>query len=297
MNYSSFDTDGITTAIRNTSGLVVSILPEMAIGPTLHGMVPTIVLTLPAPFRGRMDLSRCCMLGMPEPTAYDVRFRLLGIPVRVHPLFWLVTAMMGGAGGDETLGPILIWIGCVFVSILVHEYGHGLTARSFRYAPSIVLYGMGGLCYSESERQTPWQRLAVLLAGPGAGLLFYGLIELGLHTLGIPESRLAREILGDLIQINLFWSLFNLLPIWPLDGGQITGVLLSMLNRRKGMNWAHVVSLVTAALVAMMWFKVNQLFMGIFFALLAVMNFQILQAHHHTAKYGAMDDDADWWKR
>ena len=41
------------------------------------------------------------MLGMPEPTAYDLRFRFLGIPVRVHPLFWLVTAMLGLSEGDE----------------------------------------------------------------------------------------------------------------------------------------------------------------------------------------------------
>jgi stage IV sporulation protein FB len=237
------------------------------------------------------------MLGMPEPTAYDLRFRFLGIPVRVHPLFWLVTAMLGGSRGNENILPIVIWIGCVFVSILVHEYGHGLTSRLFRCSPSIVLYGMGGLCYSESERQTSWQRLAVLFAGPGAGLLFYGCIEAGLLALGSPRNSVGWEIVDDLIQINLLWSLFNLLPIWPLDGGQITGVVLTIFNRRKGMNRAHVISLVTAALGAMVWFKIDQMFMGISFALLAVVNFQILQAHHHTAKYGALDDDADWWKR
>ena len=105
------------------------------------------------------------------------------------------------------------------------------------------------------------------------------------------------NIVGDLIQINLFWSIFNLFPIWPLDGGQITGVVLAMFNRRKGMNWAHVVSLVTAGAGGHGGFKFNQMFMGIFFALLAVINFQILQAHHHTAKYGALEEDADWWKR
>jgi membrane-associated protease RseP (regulator of RpoE activity) len=238
------------------------------------------------------------MLGMPEPTAYDLRFRFLGIPVRVHPLFWLVTTMMGLRGGDEDIQPIVIWIGCVFVSILVHEYGHGLMSRVFRCSPSIVLYGMGGLCYSESERQTPWQRLAVLFAGPGAGLLFFACIAGGLIALGPPtRGSIGQEIVGNLIQINLFWSLFNLLPIWPLDGGQITGVVLTMFNRRKGMNWAHVVSLVTAAVVAMAWFKFNQMIMGILFAWLAVINFQILQAHHHTAKYGTLEDDADWWRR
>src|SRR3954447_11140833 len=99
------------------------------------------------------------MLGMPEPTAYDLRFRFLGIPVRVHPLFWLFSAFLAG---NEELMPVAIWIGCVFISILVHEFGHGLMGRAFGYSPSIVLYSMGGLCYSEAERQTPWRRLAVL---------------------------------------------------------------------------------------------------------------------------------------
>jgi Zn-dependent protease len=237
------------------------------------------------------------MLGMPEPTAYDLHFRFLGIPVRVHPLFWLFTALTGGSRGNETMFPILIWIGCVFVSILVHEYGHGLMSRAFRCSPSIVLYGMGGLCYSEAERQTPWQRLAVLFAGPGAGLLFYACIEIGLRILGVPHGSVGSEICWDLIQINYYWSLFNLLPVWPLDGGQITGVLLTMYNRRKGMNWAHVVSLVTGAVLAMVGVKYNDMFLIIFFSLLAFLNFQILQAHHHTAKYGALDEDADWWKR
>ncbi len=235
------------------------------------------------------------MLGMPEPTAYDLRFRFLGIPVRVHPLFWLVTAVMARS---ENLGPILTWIGCVFVSILVHEYGHGLMARLFRYSPSIVLYGMGGLCASESDRQTSWQRLAVLFAGPGAGLLLFGCMILGVTALGMPQSTLGREIYRYMTFINFYWSLVNLLPIWPLDGGQITGVILTMFNRRKGMNWAHVVSLVTAAVVAMFVFqRIGDMYLGLFFALFAVINFQILQAHHHTAKYGVLEDDVDWWKR
>lgn len=63
------------------------------------------------------------MFGVPE-TPYDLRFQLLGMPVRVHPLFWLVAAMLGWR--NENIPLVLIWVGCVFVSILVHEYGHGL---------------------------------------------------------------------------------------------------------------------------------------------------------------------------
>ncbi len=237
------------------------------------------------------------MLGMPEPTAYDLRFRLLGIPVRVHPWFWLTTALL--AGQDASFEAILVWIPCVFISILVHEFGHGLMARLFRFSPSIVLYSMGGLCASESERQTPGQRLAVLAAGPGAGLLFYGVLELVYQAFGTPRLGLvggrAYLYLG---YINLYWSLINLLPIWPLDGGQILGVLLGFINRRKGLSWAHVVSLIVASLLALYVFQyVQDILLGMFFTLFAVINFQILQAQHHAAKYSAFEDEGDWWKR
>ena len=107
------------------------------------------------------------MLGTSS-TPYDLRFRFLDIPVRIHPLFWLMMAVLGWR--DNDLASVLIWVGCAFVSILVHEFGHGLMAKQFRGSPSIVLYGLGGLCYSQGER-TAGQRLAVLLAGPGAGFL------------------------------------------------------------------------------------------------------------------------------
>ena len=66
---------------------------------------------------------------------------------------------------------------CVFVSILVHEFGHGLMAKSFHGSPSVVLYALGGLCYSQGERR-PGQRLAVLFLGPGAGFLLCALVML-----------------------------------------------------------------------------------------------------------------------
>src|SRR5262245_23717935 len=112
------------------------------------------------------------MLGTAT-TPYDLRFRLLDIPVRIHPLFWLVSAIFGWR--DHDLPHVLMWIGCVFVSILVHEFGHALMSKRFNGSPSVVLYGMGGLCYSQGER-TPMERLAVILAGPAAGFLLCGLV-------------------------------------------------------------------------------------------------------------------------
>jgi Zn-dependent protease len=237
------------------------------------------------------------MLGMPEPTPYDLRFRFLDIPVRVHPMFWLVSALLGSGDRKVDLQFTLVWVACVFISILVHEFGHGLMARFFRCSPAIVLYGMGGLCYSEAERQTPWQRLAVLISGPGAGFLLFFAIYVGVRVFGEPRSLIGRQIVDIMWWINLGWGILNLFPIWPLDGGQMAGVILAMINRRNGMRWAHVVSLLTAGLLAMVFFQQQNLFLGIFFAYFAVINYQVLQSLHHAAKYGNLEDDADWWKR
>jgi len=263
------------------------------------------------------------MLGTSS-TPYDLRFRFLDIPVRIHPLFWLMTAVLGWR--DNNLPAVLIWVGCALVSILVHEYGHGLMAKRFRGSPSIVLYGLGGLCYSQGER-TAGQRLAVLLAGPGAGfLLCLAVLALTSLTLNVRVDEhlavvqaivglggnqdaidsafskfssltMASRIYENMIFINVMWGLVNLLPIYPLDGGQATQVLLTQINRRNGVRWGHTVSLITAGILAILAITIfrGDYYPTIFFGLLAVMNYQILQSLHHAQSFGVYHDD-DWWR-
>jgi membrane-associated protease RseP (regulator of RpoE activity) len=260
------------------------------------------------------------MIGMSE-TPYDLRFRVLGIPVRVHPFFWLVAAMLGWR--PHNIPMVVLWVGCVFVSILVHEYGHGLMAKAYDCSPSIVLQGLFGLCYSNSERLTPRQRLAVIFGGPGAGFVLCVLVMLvasaifGItaseHTgmiadlLGLgsrPASidfklraELNFEIYKNLVWINLVWGLINLLPIWPLDGGQACQILLSLYDRARGVRWGHIVSLLVAGSLAVLAFTwTSDIFLTIFFALFAVINFQILQSLHQAHALGAYQDD-EWWRR
>lgn len=239
------------------------------------------------------------MFGMPSETPFDLRFRFLGIPVRVQAWFWVVSAVMGGAGRPEvTLADVVIWVGCVFVSVLVHEYGHGLTARALGFPASIVLYTMGGLCYTHPEGQRPWQRLLVLFAGPGAGFLLAGMaagLAMGLALGGVTISRAGLEVLWTLITINVVWGLLNLLPIWPLDGGWITSVILGWFNPANGPRWAHVISLLSAGILAILTFRfLGDLFLTVLFAMFALVNFQVLQAMH--ARYQSSFRDEDWWR-
>lgn len=272
------------------------------------------------------------MLGMPDPTPYDLKFRFLGIPARVSPWFWLGAVMIGPH--EPRLA--LLFIPCVLISILVHEFGHGLTAKAFGYRPQIALFALGGLCAYEGERQRPSQRLAILAAGPGAQfLLLLVVMVLGNTILGIPWSDypgyalytlgfgdafpsvgnpmglgrdalfFSRLVFVFLFYINLLWPLLNLLPIWPLDGGQMTQVVLVQVNRRNGARWSHIVSMLVAGLLVA--YILGQYKAGtdeggflrvLFFAWFALMNYQMLQAYHSRhMQYGYEEDESDWWKR
>src|SRR5208283_1570813 len=250
--------------------------PDAVIGPPVRVLFGAKALVYSGPgaylgscyFSGEMPTRARgpSMLGT-STTPYDLRFRFLDIPVRIHPLFWLMAAVLGFREND--IPAVLIWIGCVLVSILVHEYGHGLMAKHFHGSPSIVLYGLGGLCSSQGER-TPGQRLAVLFAGPGAGFILCAVVlaatslVLGItggehlavmqRLVGLSPNKedlfgatqklvwspTAFEIYFNMIWINLLWGLVNLLPIYPLDGGQATQVVLSQVDRRHGVRRAHI---------------------------------------------------------
>jgi Zn-dependent protease len=259
------------------------------------------------------------LLGSPDVTPYDLRFRLLDIPVRVHPLFWLVMLLISGHPKDLTAAAV--FVACAFVSVLVHELGHGLSGRAVGDEPiGIVLYAMGGFCAFDPGRQSPVQRLLVLISGPGAGFVLLTLVlaaanatygiapadAMALIGVGHPNDframiqflrstpPLSLHALHALLFINFWWGVLNLLPIWPLDGGQITGVVLGMVNRRDGARWGHVVSLLTAALIALWWASREQYLMAFWFGYFGYVNYQMLQTMYGSYRYG---DEGEWWRR
>jgi membrane-associated protease RseP (regulator of RpoE activity) len=213
------------------------------------------------------------MFTDPGHSQWDLNFRLLGIPIRVHPMFWLMSVILGQYPLSHGVEYLFIWVACVFVSILVHEMGHVIAARLFGVDGEIVLYGFGGLAIPAGQMRHRWQHIIVCFAGPLAGFVFLGLVVLCLPALA-PEEwanlknwvqsvrgleprdkdllghiALKREILDDLFFINLLWGLINLLPIWPLDGGQISRDLFTIVLPRGGASIAFGISLVLCGLL------------------------------------------------
>jgi Zn-dependent protease len=185
-----------------------------------------------------------------------ISFRIFGVPVTVHPTFLVVAALLGLSSGRLSL--VAAWIGVVFVSILVHELGHALTARSFGAEVEIELNGIGGLTsWSGAEENFgPGRRATVAAAGSAVGVLFGGLIWLVARYTG-PFTDIAGFVVTNLILVNVFWGLLNWLPIRPLDGGHLLTSLLQKLAPSKGERISNVVFFVTAvgALAAALWFR------------------------------------------
>jgi Zn-dependent protease len=264
------------------------------------------------------------MLGI-SPTAYDLRFQIFGIPIRVHPMFWLAGALIAS---NQPLPAMALWIACAFVSILVHELGHGLVANRYSNCREIVLYTLGGLCFYSPEPRRPSQQLAITLAGPGAGFLLclvfmmgtslvWGVTPrehlslaagtVGIEALSSPElnlsailkfpSRATFHLYSIMVFINLMWGLVNLLPIVPLDGGRVSQTLLTLYNRSQGQRWSYIVSLLTAGILAVygMTRPEPNLFLVIMFGSLAFMSYQSLQTIHQTQLHSSGEDD--WWRR
>ena len=145
-------------------------------------------------------------------------FRLFGIPVRVELMFFVIPLI---SLSTRDVPSALVWTALVFTGVLLHELGHALAMRSFGFAPSITLHSLGGWThYPPGAQPTPRQTFFITLAGPSAGLAL-GLVALALRAVLDAPAPLVSTALEDAIWINVGWSIVNLLPILPWDGGII----------------------------------------------------------------------------
>jgi Zn-dependent protease len=200
-----------------------------------------------------------------------IGFSLFGVPVRVASSFWIIAILFGtqGAGRSTSTEQVILeamtWTAIVFVSILLHELGHAAAARVFGADPSITLHALGGLTQFEPRGMSRPQRWLVSFAGPAAGLMFGGAVYALARWL--PVSPRGSEVVEALLQVNIGWSLINLLPVLPFDGGQM---LSAFLGPRREL-WTAVVSGTVGAVVAILgYFLRNNLWIAFLFGSAAV---------------------------
>lgn len=205
-----------------------------------------------------------------------IRFRLFGISVTIEWMFWVIGVLFGYSffttPGREGLITAAIWMVVWLGSFLVHEMGHALTFRKFGgREPRIHLYGFGGYA-NATGYFTRGQRFLITAAGPAVEIAA-GVIALVILRESELSSHYLRVFLYLFSFICIFWGLFNLIPVYPLDGGQIVDAVLG-----KGMVVTAKVSVVAGIIAAVVLFAVFDLKIAAFFiGYLAFQNWQRLQ--------------------
>jgi len=201
-----------------------------------------------------------------------LRFRLGPFPVTVELSFLIVAVFL-----SRSLQPleVLLWVLVVFVSVLVHELGHALVARALGGRPQIKLEGFGGVTFPLLPRRLgSLQQIALSVAGPFAGLSVGGIAWLLARTLSpVPGTPLAIAI-GYALFTSVAWTILNLLPVLPLDGGHVMEAALTGIRGKPSARLAAWISVVTSVLVGLAIFWVFRDWLAaLFFALFAGQNF------------------------
>ena len=165
--------------------------------------------------------------------------RFFGIDVLVHWTFALLFVYVIGvfvAAGRPVADSVgaMILVLATFVCVVLHEYGHALTARRFGVGTrDITLYPIGGVARLERMPEKPSEELAVAIAGPLVNVAIAGAIYAVLVLTGAglapPTSLLDPDAAfwSSLVWINVVLVLFNLVPAFPMDGGRVLRALLA----------------------------------------------------------------------
>ena len=214
-------------------------------------------------------------LGSIRGTSIDVDFNFVFLV-----LFFVVLNYNPATG----VAYALIWIPILFVSVLIHELAHAAAIGIFGFGPSqIVLTGMGGVTINR-RRARPWQDMLISVAGPASSFGLYFLSDWIGHNVAIAQTdRMLIALMPRLALANLFWGIFNLVPVPPLDGGHATRDFFRMfLTERNAFIVAIWIAIIGGGLVAAAALFVRQFFVGLYiawFVYMAVQQWQYFKRH------------------
>lgn len=228
-------------------------------------------------------------------------FRVFGIQLAVHATFFLLLAYAAYDGWMTGGGSGLVWRVLVtvlfFVCVVLHELGHSLTAKRYGVVvPRILLLPIGGMAEMNHIPRQPSAEFLITIAGPAVN---FGLVALllpfswryALGLEGVPEFS-GAELMTQLLLANLIMGTFNLLPVYPMDGGRILRSILALwLPYLSATRWAVMITRVLAPLFAFIaiyflhWWMLGILFL--FILMTGNIEYRILRRREAEAAYWA----------
>lgn len=214
-------------------------------------------------------------------------FTLADVEVSATPSYLLLVALC------------FLWYGvqmgiiaaiAISLSIIIHEFGHAVVCKRYKLSPYIVLHGLGGLCYHNPAGSDKRDAL-ISVMGPVVQILA-GALALGVYVFGFASistflgslSGGAPDVIGGFVSIfagfSIFWGLINLLlPLWPLDGGKLFGLLLRrFMNEDTAATWTLRISMALLIPIGIYALMSKSFLLGYIVLSLFIENYQLLSS-------------------
>lgn len=236
-----------------------------------------------------------------------IEFTLFGVPIRIQPWHWIGLAFIGGAlniRDASDLLPVALFMVAGFLAILLHELGHALVGRKLGGGgASIDLVVLGGYTRHYNCRLSGMQRAWMIAAGP-LGTVLFGLLGfflcLLLLNLPLPDiftissflisspfyafpmgeelsmnhgASMQLYFIGCMLFVSFWWTLLNILPIYPMDGGQF---LAEFVRSPKKVHLIGTITAIIAGILALLY--MGSFLLPAFMAFFAYNNFKSYQS-------------------
>lgn len=208
-------------------------------------------------------------------------------PLYVEPGFFFLCAMfvLISLNDGQPMRVALLWIPILFVSTIVHELGHAAMIALLGFGRSVVALGTyGGVTMNDSRRR-PWQQILISIAGPILGAAFGYLCQRLSYLPFAYNDAMFSELLPRAAMANYAWAIFNLFPIYPLDGGKVLRSLTAMfLSNSRSFAVTCWVSMILSALLLVGALIGHQMWMVVIAASLLYENFK-LWSHYRSSGF------------
>jgi Zn-dependent protease len=208
------------------------------------------------------------------------------IPITIHPLFWLIAFFIGWMWTSQ-LSETLICVLVILFSVIFHELGHALTSIFFGQKTRVELAAFGGFTYREGRKLKLWEEFFVVLNGPLAGLALSFFAYLLYRNWSV-DNPLLSFVIKFTFSANLFWTLVNLVPVLPLDGGHLLSILLEAIFGFKGIKFAIVLGITLAIALSIVFFVLGMFLMV---ALFLILSFESLRSLKYYRMFTEEDRD------
>ncbi|MGF1578518.1 MAG: site-2 protease family protein [Gemmataceae bacterium] len=225
--------------------------------------------------------------------------RAFGIDVFLHPSWFLLPVLAIVMQPEMNPFFSVAILVAVFTCVVLHEFGHALTARYFGIGTKdITLWPIGGVARLERMSEKPWEQFWIAIGGPAVNVAIAGLLLCFLLPVFVMDSALITSTSVGLFfvyltLVNLLLVAFNMLPAFPMDGGRVFCAILSMfVGPLWGIRVASTVGVVLAFLLLIYGLTSGQLLLAaiaIFVGLAGQYERLMMEAKYRFERYPRED--------